>query len=209
MIEMPDAPAQPWLAEKPGVPGGQIEKRRFKSALLKNEREIAIYRPPGYSPKAKPYPLLLLFDEVAYLGDPKQIVLVPTPTILNNLIAEQRIPPMVALLVGNVPGQRDRELPCNPAFFDFLSSELLPWAHGLYNFTADPRQTVVGGSSFGGLAAACAGLRHPETFGNVLSQSGSYHWLPPKGDVASDSGTVRRFRGRQVHIARRAARERV
>ena len=189
VIEMPDAPAQPWLAEKPGVPAGQIEKRRFKSGLLKNEREIAVYLPPGYSREAKPYPLLLLFDEVAYLGDPKQIVLVPTPTILNNLIAEQRIPPMVALLVGNVPGQRDRELPCNPVFSDFLSSELLPWAHGLYNFAADPRQTVVGGSSAGGLAAACAGLWHSETFGNVLSQSGAFHWLPPKGDQAPNSGT--------------------
>jgi enterochelin esterase-like enzyme len=189
MVEMPDAPPQPWLAEKPGVPGGQIEKRRFKSALLKNEREIAVYRPPGYSHEAKPYPLLLLFDEVAYLGDPKQIVLVPAPTILDNLIAEQRIPPMVALLVGNVPGQRDRELPCNPVFFDFLSSELLPWAHGLYNFTGDPRQTVVGGSSFGGLAAACAGLRHSETFGNVLSQSGSFYWLPTRRDQPPDSGT--------------------
>jgi enterochelin esterase-like enzyme len=188
-VEMPDAPAQPWLAEKPGVPPGQIEKRRFKSALLKNEREIAFYLPPGYLREAKPYPLLLLFDEVAYLGDPKQIVLVPTPTILNNLIAEQRIPPMVALLVGNVPGQRDRELPCNPVFLDFLSSELLPWAHGLYNFTTDPRQTVVGGSSAGGLAAAYAGLQHSETFGNVLSQSGAFHWLPSKADQASDSST--------------------
>lgn len=188
MVEMPDASPQPWLAEKPGVPAGRVEKRRFKSVLLKNEREIAVYLPPGYSRDDKPYPLLFLFDEVAYLGDPKQIVLVPTPTILNNLIAAQRIPAMVAILVGNVPGQRNRELPCNPAFFDFLSSELLPWAHGLYNFTADPRQTVVGGSSFGGLAAACAGLQHSETFGNVLSQSGSFHWLPP-GDQAPDSGT--------------------
>lgn len=85
-------------------------------------------------------------------------------------------------------GQRNRELPCNPAFFDFLSSELLSWSHGLYNLAADPRQTVVGGSSFGGLAAACAGLQHSETFGNVLSQSGSFHWLPP-GDQSPDSGT--------------------
>jgi enterochelin esterase-like enzyme len=165
MVEMPDAPPQPWLAEEPGIPAGQVEKRRFKSVLLKNEREIAVYLPPGYAREAKPYPLLVVFDEIDYLGDPKQIVLVPTPTILNNLISAKRIPPMVALLVDNVPGRRDRELPCNPVFADFLSSELLPWAHSLYNFTADPRQTVVTGSSFGGLAAACTGLRHPETFG--------------------------------------------
>jgi len=188
MVEMPDAPAQPWLAERPGVPAGQIEKRRFQSARLKDEREIAIYLPPGYSKNDKPYPLLLLFDEIAYLGDRKQIVLVPTPTILDNLIAAKRIPAMVALLVGNAPGARDRELDCNPAFSDFLSSELLPWAHGLYNFTADPRQTVVGGSSLGGLAATCAGLHHSEVFGNILSQSGSYWWAPPKSDrSASDT----------------------
>ncbi len=188
MVEMPDAPAQPWLAERPGVPIGRVERHQFKSALLKNEREIAIYLPPGYSRTAKAYAVLVLFDEVAYLGDKNQTALVPTPTILNNLISERRIPPMVALLVGNAPGDaRSRELPCNPVFADFLVSELLPWAHGTYNFTTDPRQTVVGGSSFGGLAAACVGLRHSETFGNILAQSGSFHWIPPKSDNSSGS----------------------
>ena len=100
---------------------------------------------------------------------------------------------MVALFVGNAPDDaRSRELPCNPVFADFLASELLPWAHGLYYFTTDPRQTVVGGSSFGGLASAYAGLRHSETFGNILSQSGSFHWIPPKSDNSSNSQT--RFR---------------
>jgi len=44
---------------------------------------------------------------------------------------------------------------------------------------------VVAGSSYGGLAAAYGGLppayagfRHPEVFGNVLSQSGAYWWRP-------------------------------
>ena len=189
IVEMPDAPPQPWLAERPGVPAGQVEKHQFKSAMLKNEREIAVYLPPGYSRTEKPYPVLVLFDELAYLGDQHQMALVPTPTILNNLISQRRIPPMVALLVGNAPGARSRELPCNPEFADFLASELLPWAHGLYNFTTDPRQVVVGGSSFGGLAAMCAGLRHPGTFGNILSQSGSFWWTPPKSDNSSAAET--------------------
>ncbi len=192
IVEMPDAPAQPWLAERPGVPTGQVERHPFKSSLLKNEREIGVYLPPGYSKGGKPYPLLVVFDEWAYLGDEKQSALVPTPTILNNLIAERHIPSMVALFVGNGPEDaRDRELPCNPVFADFLNSELLPWAHSLYNVTTDPRRTVVAGSSYGGLAAAYAGLRHPETFGNILSQSGSFHWTPPKSNdsphVAADS----------------------
>ena len=181
VLEMPDAPAQPHAARRPGVPAGQIEKHVFKSSTLNNEREIAIYLPPQYSPHVEPYPLLVLFDEDAYLS------LVPTPTILDNLISERRIPPMVALLVGNADGARDRELLCNPTFTGALVTELLPWAHAQYNFTSDPRQAVVAGSSLGGLASACAGLWHPETFGNVLAQSGAFHRAPPSAGEAGES----------------------
>ncbi len=183
ILEVPDAPRQPWIVRRPGVPAGRIEKHQFKSSVLKNEREIAVYLPPRYSPHAEPYPLLVLFDEDAYL------TLVPTPTILDNLISEKRIPPVVALLIGNAPGARDRELLCNPEFTRALITELLPWAHGLYNFTNDPRRTVVAGSSRGGLASACAGLWHPETFGNVLAQSGSFHLTPPSGRDTTDSNS--------------------
>ena len=183
VLEMPDAPRQPYVAHRPGAPAGQIEKQVFRSSALKNEREIAIYLPPQYSPHAESYPLLVLFDEDAYLS------LVPTPTILDNLISDGRIPPMVALLVGNAGDEsRDRELLCNPKFTGALATELLPWAHAQYNFTRDPRHTVVAGSSLGGLAAACAGLWHSETFGNVLAQSGAFHRAPPSAVDAAESG---------------------
>jgi enterochelin esterase-like enzyme len=191
ILEMPDASPQPWIVPRPGVPAGRVERHQFKSAALGNEREIAIYLPPRYSPRAKPYPLLVLFDEDAYLS------LVPTPTILDNLISAGRIPPVVALLVGNAPGARSRELPCNPEFSRVLATELLPWAHRLYNFTSDPRHTVVAGSSFGGLAAACAGLWHPKTFGNVLAQSGAFHWTPPSSNDATDSNSEPNWVARQ------------
>ena len=184
ILEMPDAPSQPYVARRPGVPAGRIEKHVFKSAALKNEREVAVYLPPLYSPHAEPYPLLMLFDEDAYLS------MVPTPTVLDNLISEGRIPPTVALLIGNAEDDaRDRELLCNPGFTQVLVSELLPWAHGQYNFTTDPRQTVVAGSSLGGFSAACAGLWHPETFGNVLAQSGAFHRAPPSASDAGESNS--------------------
>jgi len=191
VLEMPDAPPQPWSAQRPGVPAGRVEKHLYKSAALNNEREIAIYLPPKYSPYAEPYPLLVLFDEDAYLS------LVPTPTILDNLISEGRIPPMVALLLGNAEDARDRELLCNPGFTGVLVTEVLPWAHGLYNFTRDPRQTAVAGSSLGGIGAACAGLWHPETFGNVLSQSGAFHRAPPSAGDSAESSTEPNWLARQ------------
>lgn len=191
VLEMPGAPLQPWVDRRPGVPEGQVERHRFKSAALGNEREIAVYLPPHYSQGAEPYPLLVLFDEDAYLS------LVPTPIILDNLISERRIPPLVALLIGNAPGARDRELPCNPEFSRTLVTELLPWAHVLYNFTRDPQHTVVAGSSAGGLAAACSGLWHPEAFGNVLAQSGAFHRTPASGNDSPDSNSEPNWVARQ------------
>ena len=193
ILEMPDAPPQPWTAPRPGIPAGRIEKHSYKSAALNNEREVAIYLPPLYSPQAEPYPLLVLFDEDAYLS------LVPTPTILDNLIAEKRIPPLIALLIGNAPDDaRDRELLCNPQFDRALVEELLPWAHGQYNFTKEPRNIVIGGSSLGGIGAACAALRYPEIFGNVLAQSGAFHRAPPSANHADEQRTEPNWFVRQV-----------
>ena len=177
ILEMPDAPAQPWADKRAGVTAGEIAKQDFASAILKNTRPIFVYLPPGYSKNAQPYDVLVVFD------GQDSIDIVPTPTTLDNLISEKRIAPKVAVMVGNVKGMRGTELPCNPTFAEFLNSELIPWMRRNYNVTRDPQRVTIGGFSYGGLAATCAAYRHPETFGNVLSQSGTYWWTPP-GDPA-------------------------
>ncbi len=180
-LEMPDAPPQPWVAKRAGVPEGKIEKHDFPSVLLKNTRKIWIYTPPGYSRDVAPYDLLLVFDGETYID------VVPTPVTLDNLISENRIPPMVAVIIGNASRARGTELPCNSTFADFLNSELVAWVRRTYNVTNDPRRVTIGGSSYGGLAATYAAYRHPETFGNVLSQSGSYWWTPPTDPATRDA----------------------
>lgn len=171
VLELPDAPAQHWITPRTGVAKGQVEMHRLRSSILDNERRIWIYTPPGYTPTGEPYGLLLLFDGLAYIN------LVPTPTILDNLLSEGRIPPLIAILPDSLNQEsRSRELPCHQPFVDFLTSELLPWVHERYHVTRDPAQSIVAGSSYGGLAAAFVGLRASEMFGNVLSQSGSFWW---------------------------------
>ncbi|MEL4180250.1 enterochelin esterase [Roseateles sp. PN1] len=195
LLELPGAPAEPWLAPRAEVARGSLEHFPFKSQQLGNERRLTVYR-PAQAP-AGPLPLLLLFDEDAYLSR------VPTPTILDNLIAAGRIPPLLAVLVGNpTRDSRSDELPCNPRFADMLAGELLPWLAARYPITADPARTVVAGSSYGGLASAWLGLRHPQRFGRVLSLSGSFWWAParPPGfvsggldDVAEGEWLTRQF----------------
>lgn len=177
VVELPDAPPQPWLVRDPDVPAGATKQHRFKSQILNNERNLWVYTPPDYKADGPPYGLIVIFDGQAYT------VLVPTGLILNNMIAKGVIPPLVAVVVDNVtPESRDTEMACNPSFADSLSKELVPWIRQHYNVTSDPARTIVAGSSYGGLAASYAGFRHPEVFGNVLSQSGSY-WWKPDGDA--------------------------
>ncbi|MBC9903037.1 enterochelin esterase [Achromobacter xylosoxidans] len=172
MLELADAPPQPWVEPRADVRQGTVETKELRSDLMRNTRKIHLYRPAGWQPGAADNHVLVLFDAGAYLGR------VPTPTILDNMIAAGVIPPTAALLVDNPTAEsRSQELPPNPDFADFLAKELMPWARK-QGISAPAARTVIGGSSYGGLASAYAALRHPEVFGNVLSQSGSYWWSP-------------------------------
>lgn len=171
VLELPNAPPQPWITPRTEVVHGKVEMHRLRSDILNNERRVWVYTPPGYTTENEPYGLLLVFDGLGY------ITLIPTPTILDNLISEGKIPPLVAVLPDSLDQEaRNRELPCHQPFVDFLTRELIPWVYERYHVTRDPARNVVAGSSYGGLASAFVGLRASEVFGNVLSQSGSFWW---------------------------------
>jgi enterochelin esterase-like enzyme len=126
---------------------------RYESRMLKNKRRLWVYTPPDYRPDGKPYRLLVLFDGWQY------VQLTPTPTILDNMIADGAIPPLVAVMVD--PVDRFSELALNQTFSDFMANELTPWIRQRYHVTEKPEQTVIGGLSLGGMAAAYTALRHP------------------------------------------------
>ncbi len=109
--------------------------------------------------------------------------LIPTATILDNLLAEELLPPLVAILVGHPWDKyRRRDLACYPPFEDFLLRDIIPWAQQNYHLADDPAQTAVVGASLGGLMAAYMGLRHSSLFGNVLAQSAYFGWKSREED---------------------------
>jgi enterochelin esterase family protein len=168
--ELPSAGSQFWSVARPKVPTGRVQRDKFTSKVLGNERPIWIYTPHGYAAGKKPYGLLVLTDGGLYVNTAR------VATTLDNLIAVGVIPPLVAVMVDNP--DRWRELSCNSAYADFLAQEIVPWARASYHATDRPEQTIIGGTSLGGLQAAFVGLKHPEVFGNVLSQSGAFPWKP-------------------------------
>jgi len=199
LAELPEAPPQPWLRRAPGAPqrvSNLLEKlvpkrlteHSIHSDILKQERTFAIYTPPDYDQQGAACGLLVLFDALGSQPDD----LLPTPIILDNLISEKKLPPLVAVLAY----QRDRvkELSCSQAFADFVATELVPRIRKDYRVAADPKHAIVCGISQGGLMAAYCGYRHSEVFGNVLSLSGAFQWTPglEEGRVESEPGWLTR-----------------
>jgi enterochelin esterase-like enzyme len=161
-----------WTVRDPLVPAGEVGMHWLRAADtgLACDHRVWVYRPPG-EPPAGGWPLALLFDGDCYV-DP----LIPTPTILDNLIAAGRIPPTAAVLPDTVAATRTAELNGNRKFLTFLTDRLLPWAAELLPLTTDPARTLVGGSSLGGVCASHAAMVAPERFGLVLTQSGAFQW---------------------------------
>jgi enterochelin esterase family protein len=169
-VELPAAESQFWSVARPKIPAGRVKRDKFTGRVPGNERPIWIYTPHSYAANKKPYGLLVLSDGGLYVNSAR------VATTLDNLIAAGVIPPLVAVMVDNP--DRYRELACTSEYADFLAQEIVPWARIKYHVTVRPEETIVGGASLGGLAAAFVAFKHPEVFGNVLSQSGSFQWKP-------------------------------
>lgn len=175
LCELPLAPSSPFTLVRREVPAGEVHAHKIASARLRNTRNVHVYTPPGFDVTRGPYPLVVLFDGIDYLAA------IPTPIILDNLIAQELLPPTIAIFID--PVDRHRELMLDRAFLDVVAQELVPFVQRRYHASADPRANVVGGFSAGGLAAVWSAHLHPDVFGKVLAQSDARFPLPSGLDV--------------------------
>ena len=173
VLETPDVQSIDWVEQKQNVIPGNLNAVDFHSNIINTKRKIWVYTPDKFDSYDMPLHLLIIFDGKAFIDFTK------APQILDNLHAENKIPPSVAIFIHNYSGySRGKDLLCQPQFTEFIVKELVPWAHENYNISSDPAHSVLVGSSSGGLAASFIGFKHPEMFRNVLSQSGYYQWYP-------------------------------
>ena len=176
-LELPDAPKQPWLEKRPGDAEGTLsEEKTIDSSVLKQKRSFKVYTAPhDKNPETIPW-LLIVFDGDFYSAR--------YPTILDNLKAQGKIPNLTVVFVYQ-SAQRDQELHCWEPFAEFVTRELMPTVRKDYRLSSEPNHVIIGGASAGGLMAAYCALKHPETYGNVLSMSGAYWWSPEANDEIS------------------------
>ncbi|AKF79630.1 esterase [Myxococcus fulvus 124B02] len=166
---MPDGgPALPSRRPR-GIPRGRVTRHRvdMSDTGLTGQRTVHLYAPPTKGP----VPLVVVLDGEEYLRR------VRLPELVDTLIADGRMSPIALALVSHGGPMRDVEYACSEYTVGLLAWKVLPLARehlSLVDERHHPGAHGVLGSSLGGLMSLFIGLRAPETFGRVLSQSGAF-----------------------------------
>lgn len=165
------------------IPKGKVTKYEWESKVYKNFREYYIYVPAQYN-AAEPAALMVFQDGYSYVSDSgEQRVCI----VYDNLIYQKKLPVTICLFIN--PGHATKEYPENrfqasnrsneydvmdDKYFTMLVNEIIPEVKKTYNISDSAAMHGIGGLSSGAICAFTAAWEHPEYFGKVLSQIGSY-----------------------------------
>ena len=164
-LQMPAYIVPPEINYYSNIPHGVIRDTSFHSSALGNSRQVRIYLPPGYPSGSSSYPVILFNDGLEYIS------LCNTNNILDYLIAEHLMSPVIAVFVP--PVDRTAEYAGNKIdqFTDFIISDLMPVIDAKYKTSKDPSKRAIAGASDGGNISLYIGMKHPEQFGKISAQS--------------------------------------
>jgi enterochelin esterase family protein len=189
---MPETMPSPFSIRRADVRSGTITRHRVDASFLQDdgERDVYLYKPPG----GGAVPLLIVYDGYDYLQRAR------LATMVDNLIADNRIRPIAIAFLQNGRSRRTVEYFCSDATLFWLEQEVLPLARKhlrLLNLEEHPGAYGVLGASAGGLMSFYTGLRMPEIFGKVLSQAAVFS-IDERDSAAVD--LVRYGQGRDLEI---------
>jgi len=195
----------PVFTEKADMPKGRVVRFEMNSDESKvypttngadgkpapYKRPVLVYIPAGYRP-GTPAPFIVVQDGVHWYGGglPGRTDLPYIPTMLDNMIAQHRLPAMIAILIDPGPGpERSIEYDTvSDRYTGFIEQEVLPRISRDYNitFTKDPRGRAAFGESSGSAAAIAMAWFHPELYRRVISYSGTFVALKRDPKTAPD-----------------------
>ncbi len=198
---------------QPGVPSGTLsEKIEHRSKIYDGMKsEYWIYVPAQYDPKT-PAALMVFQDGGGYIHRDGNN---PTLNVLDNLIAQKKIPVMIAVFInpGDItdsPGtptykfvkaysdkwHRTLKDSMRSTLYDtvsdryarFLRDEVLADVHSRYNIRKDAYSRAITGLSSGGICSFNAAWQMPDQFSRVISWIGSFTSIQWKEDPGVPEG---------------------
>jgi enterochelin esterase family protein len=176
IMKSSDSKLYPGIAREPGTfgtpdPGDPAKLIVTTSHPAPYERKVTVYVPKQYVPGSVA-PFIVGAD-----GPDNALF-----TALDSLIAEHRVPVMIAISIGNGSGdaqgsERGLEYDTmSPRYAEFVETEVLPFVEKNFNvrLTKDPNGRATMGGSSGGSCAFIMAWYHPDLYRRVLTYSGTY-----------------------------------
>lgn len=177
----------PELTARPGVPKGRIYHLTMDSTdskiypgitktkpgvITPYKRNLTVYVPSQYV-EGTASPFMVSQDSMGG-GE--------VPTILDNMIADHRVPSMIAIFInsgGSDAQGSERGLEydtLSPWYAQFIEWEVLPFVAKECHvaFTKDPDARMTMGGSSGGVCAFTMAWYRPDLYHRVLTYSGTY-----------------------------------
>jgi enterochelin esterase-like enzyme len=195
----------PELTENPDVPKGKVQQfsldstnSKFYPGIGRNvfgtvdpnnpktlivethpapyKRTITVYIPSQNVP-GTPAPFMVTHDGPG-LGRPDMNL----PRILDNMIAQHRLPALILVMIANGGGDaqgNERGLEYDTMsgkYAEFIEAEVLPQVESSYGvkLSKDPDARGTMGNSSGGSAALAMAWYHPEWYHRVVTYSGTF-----------------------------------
>jgi enterochelin esterase-like enzyme len=186
-MESSESKLYPGIARDAGTFGTPDPNDRAKLVVTTSHpapytRHVAVYVPKQYVPgTAAPF--------IVGADGPDPLLF----TALDNLIAERKVPAIIAISIGNGSGDAqgsERGLEYDTLsgrYAEFVETEVLPRVEKQYHvtLTKDPEGRATMGGSSGGSCALIMAWYYPEWYHRVLTYSGTYvnqQW-PPSADT--------------------------
>lgn len=160
---------------------GRVDPNNPKTLIVETheidyQRTITVYIPAQYVPGTEA-PFIVKHDGPG-MGKPD----LGFARVMDNLIAQKRIPVQIGILIQNGGGdaqghERGREYDTMSGLFaEFIEHEVLPLVEKNHHvrLTKNPDGRATMGSSSGGSAALIMAWYHPEWYRRVLTTSGTF-----------------------------------
>jgi enterochelin esterase-like enzyme len=157
-IRMPFFVAQPEIDELGSAPKGELIAETMESRSLGGRRRVWFYLPPGYAAAAD-----TLFPVVYVLDGANYVEKMDVPRVLDHLIANKTIPPVIA--VFSEPADRQEEYSRNPKWRAFIAGELVPAVDQRFRTFPTPDHRIILGSSLAAYGAVDLAVAAPSVFG--------------------------------------------
>jgi iron(III)-enterobactin esterase len=160
---------------------GTVDPKNPKTLIVETHsidytRTITVYIPAQYvAGSAAPF---IVTHDGPGMGKPDM----GFAHVLDNLIAQKRVPPMIAIMIANGGGdaqghERGKEYDnMSGLYAEYIESHVLPVVEKNYSvkLTKDPEGRATMGTSSGGSAALIMAWYHPDLYHRVLTFSGTF-----------------------------------